>query len=116
MIAKQQNLGLRQPEGRGNMALALCPAPEFGVLAVALARRRGIAQDVCGGASGPAQGKRDEGPEQTGFAQIIEACVLKFEASGLGIAEQTHDRPAFVVGFKSGARHGIIPTRLITDL
>ena len=79
-------------------------APESGVVAMALARRCALAEVVRGGASGPAEGARDEGHEQSGFARVGEGRALKIEAAGLGIAEQTFDRPTLSVGLNGGAR------------
>ncbi len=63
--------------------------PGSGVVAMALARRCMLAQEVCGGPSGPGEGEGDEGHEQSELARVGGSGVLEVEAAGPGISEQT---------------------------
>ena len=78
--------------------------PGSGVVAVAFARWRTVAEEVSGGPSGPAESEGCERHEQAELAWVGEARVLEIEAAGPGVSEQAFDRPAFAVGVDGGAR------------
>jgi hypothetical protein len=61
--------------------------PGSGVVAMAFARWRMVAEEVCGGPSGPAESEGGERHEQGELAWVGEAGVFEIEAAGLGVAQ-----------------------------
>ena len=55
------------------------------------------AEEVAGGSGRPGEGEGDEAHQQVELARVGEAGVLKVEATGLGVAEETLDGPALGV-------------------